>query len=228
MKLSPSPRLLNVVLMVLLGGGMLWLLFVGFSTGELFQLQPAADTLAAPPVAADTGNRRTGGLPELGKGDIVRPETSAAAPGQAPPPTESGLLLPVQGVRPEELVDTFGEARSAGHTHEAIDIMAPRGTPVLAATDGRLLRLFTSDHGGLTLYQIGPDSTTVYYYAHLDGYAEGLREGQTLQQGQVLGYVGDTGNAVPGNTHLHFAIWTVDDPADFWNGPPINPYPLLR
>jgi murein DD-endopeptidase MepM/ murein hydrolase activator NlpD len=139
----------------------------------------------------------------------------------------SGLAVPVAGVRPEDLVNTFDEARGAGRRHDALDILAPRGTPVLAAADGRVLRLFTSDKGGLTIYQLGADGRTVYYYAHLDGYAEGLATGQALARGQVIGYVGDSGNAVPGNTHLHFAIWRISDPADFWDGEPINPYPLL-
>ncbi|MGB3545199.1 M23 family metallopeptidase [Rubrivirga sp.] len=138
-----------------------------------------------------------------------------------------GLLIPVVGVPPSELVDTYRAARSEGRSHDAIDIMAPRGRMVVAAAPGRVVRLFTSDKGGITAYVLGTDDRTVYYYAHLDAYADGLEDGDVLQQGDPIGTVGDTGNAVPESTHLHFAIWTVDDPADFWDGETVNPYPLL-
>ena len=137
------------------------------------------------------------------------------------------LLVPVVGVPPGDLVDTFWAARSEGRSHDAIDIMAPRGRPVVAAAAGRVVRLFTSDKGGITAYVVGLDEETVYYYAHLDAYANGLEDGDVLDQGDPIGTVGDTGNATPGNTHLHFAVWRTDDPADFWDGEPVNPYPLL-
>jgi peptidoglycan LD-endopeptidase LytH len=140
----------------------------------------------------------------------------------------SGLIIPVAGIRPEELVDTYTAARSQGRTHNAIDIMAGKGTPVLAAIDGPIKRLFLSDKGGITLYQLGPDSTTVYYYAHLDAYAPGIVQGKMLKQGEVLGYVGDSGNAGAGNYHLHFAVWRITDPKNFWTGEDLNPYLLLR
>jgi murein DD-endopeptidase MepM/ murein hydrolase activator NlpD len=149
------------------------------------------------------------------------PSPEAAAPA-------AGLLIPVAGVRTDELVDTYTAARGQGRVHNAIDILAPRGVPVLAAARGRVVRLFESVRGGLTLYQLGPDGETVYYYAHLDGYHPDLEAGHTVQRGDTLGFVGDSGNAAPGNTHLHFAMWTVTDPAQFWDGEPINPYPLLR
>lgn len=141
--------------------------------------------------------------------------------------SRNGLLIPVAGVSREQLVDTFTAARSEGRTHNALDIVAARGTPVLAATDGRLLRMFTSEKGGLTIYQIGTDERTVYYYAHLDRYADNLKDGQTLRRGDVIGYVGDTGNSGAGNYHLHFAVWTVTDPKRFYDGDNINPYPLF-
>ncbi|NNF57160.1 MAG: M23 family metallopeptidase [Rhodothermaceae bacterium] len=176
-----------------------------------------ADTLLAvgPPVLA---------------GDTTHVDTAEAAIAEPPAPpvvAPSGLVIPVEGIQPADLANTFDDARGQGREHDAIDIIAPHGTPVLAATDGRILRLFESERGGLTIYQLGPDSRTVYYYAHLNGYADGLAAEQPVRRGQVIGFVGDTGNAVPGNHHLHFAIWTVDDPAQFWDGTPINPYPLL-
>ena len=172
----------------------------------------------------------TDSLP-VAPGDTLRvtPDEAAVAPRQAERAVRgpTGLVVPVAGVAPGDLVDTYTQARGEGRTHDAIDILAPRGTPVVAAVAGPVLRLFTSDRGGLTVYQLGPDRRTVYYYAHLDAYAAGLAQGQRLRAGQALGTVGDSGNAVPGNTHLHFAIWRVSDPADFWDGTPVNPYPLL-
>lgn len=138
------------------------------------------------------------------------------------------LLIPVAGITKEQLVDTFTAARSEGRTHNALDIIAARGTPVLAVTDGRLLRMFTSEKGGLTIYQVGTDERTVYYYAHLDRYADSLKDGQTLRRGDVIGYVGDTGNSGAGNCHLHFAVWTITDPKRFHDGDNINPYPLFN
>ncbi|NML18576.1 M23 family metallopeptidase [Azohydromonas caseinilytica] len=141
---------------------------------------------------------------------------------------ERRLLLPVQGVAASELRDTFNEGRDAGaRPHEALDIAAPRGTPVVAVDEGRLVKLFTSVPGGLTIYQFDPSSRYAYYYAHLDRYAEGLSEGMTLQRGQVIGYVGSTGNANPEAPHLHFAIFRLDPERQWWKGTAVNPYPVL-
>lgn len=141
---------------------------------------------------------------------------------------ERRLLMPVQGVAPAELRDTFNEGRDAGaRPHEALDILAPRGTPVLAVDEGRLVKLFTSVPGGLTLYQFDPSGRYAYYYAHLDRYADGLREGMTLQRGQLVGYVGSTGNANPDAPHLHFAIFRLGPEWQWWKGAAVNPYPLL-
>ncbi len=138
------------------------------------------------------------------------------------------LIIPVQGVQPEHLTDTFDDARSEGRVHDAIDIVAPAGTPVLAATDGKILKLFQSDRGGTAIYQLSTDEKTIYYYAHLQRYADNLIEGNSVRQGDVIAYVGDTGNAGPGNYHLHFSISAVSDPKRYWEGTSINPYPLLR
>ena len=137
------------------------------------------------------------------------------------------LELPVAGVGPGDLRDTFADARG-GRAHEAIDIMAARGTPVHAVEDGTLVKLFTSKAGGLTAYQFDPTGTFSYYYAHLDGYADGLREGQALRRGDLIGHVGSTGNASPDAPHLHFAIFRLTPERQWWKGEPVNPYPVLK
>ena len=140
----------------------------------------------------------------------------------------SGLVRPVADVRPERLVDTVASARSDGRVHDAIDIAAPAGTPVIAAADGTIAKFFDSERGGITIYELSGDKKYFYYYGHLQRRADNLHEGDAVKKGTVIGYVGDTGNAGPGNTHLHFAISIVTDPKRFWDGQPINPYPILR
>ena len=161
--------------------------------------------------------------------------TSPASPGPTSPPmpTPEGalpnnLIIPVAGVRPDQLRDTFSESRSEGRVHDAIDIAAPLGTPVLAAADGTIIKLFHSERGGTTVYQMSSDQKFIYYYAHLDRYAEGLTEGRIAKQGETIAYVGDSGNAGAGNYHLHFSVALVSDPKRYWQGMNINPYPLLR
>jgi murein DD-endopeptidase MepM/ murein hydrolase activator NlpD len=154
-------------------------------------------------------------------------KTSPTVPGGTSSSTAS-LIIPVAGVRPEQLRDTFSESRSEGRIHDAIDIPAPRGTPVIAAAGGPIVKLFQSERGGTTIYQLSVDGKLVYYYAHLDRYAEGLAEGHFAKQGETIAYVGDSGNAGPGNYHLHFSIAEISNPKDFWHGVNINPYPLLR
>jgi murein DD-endopeptidase MepM/ murein hydrolase activator NlpD len=137
------------------------------------------------------------------------------------------LTLPVQGIQTRDLHDSFTDARSAGK-HEAIDILAPRNTPVIAAEDGRIARLFTSKAGGLTIYQFDPTTTYCYYYAHLEQYADGLRQGQRVQRGQTIGYVGTSGNAPKNTPHLHFAIFKLTDEKEWWKGAPIDPFAVLQ
>jgi murein DD-endopeptidase MepM/ murein hydrolase activator NlpD len=139
------------------------------------------------------------------------------------------LIIPVAGVRPEQLTDNFAQPREGGaRAHEALDIMAPEGTPVKAATAGRVEKLFNSQAGGNTVYQRSPDGTTIYYYAHLSGYAPGLAEGAQLKPGDPVGAVGHTGDADAAAPHLHFAIWR-SSPSKHWydDAPAVNPYPLL-
>lgn len=137
------------------------------------------------------------------------------------------LVIPVAGVGPEALVDTFEQGRP-GHRHEAIDIAAPRGTPVHAVDDGKVAKLFKSVPGGLTVYHFDPTGKLAYYYAHLDAYAPGLKEGAALRRGDVIGYVGSTGNAAPDAPHLHFAVFLLGPRKEWWKGDPVNPYPALR
>lgn len=178
---------------------------------------------------------RTGAPPSA-----APPQTTPAPPTTTPPVlappaaalpadlAQRDLLLPVQGIRREELRDTFNETRSQNRIHEAIDIIAPRNTPVLAVDAGRIVKLFSSNLGGLTIYQFDPTETYCYYYAHLESYAPGLKEGDQVARGQVIGYVGSTGNAGPNNPHLHFAIFQLNAQKNWWQGEAINPYPILR
>jgi murein DD-endopeptidase MepM/ murein hydrolase activator NlpD len=152
--------------------------------------------------------------------------TDVASP--TPLVSPAGLIIPVAGVRADQLLDTFSAARGEGRVHDAIDIPAPQGTPVLAAANGKIVKLFQSERGGTTIYQLSSDEKFIYYYAHLDGYAARLSEGQTVTQGETIAYVGDTGNAGAGNYHLHFSIAITSNPKRYWEGVNINPYPLLR
>jgi murein DD-endopeptidase MepM/ murein hydrolase activator NlpD len=136
------------------------------------------------------------------------------------------LLVPVEGADASKILDTFDDARSKNH-HEASDIMAPRGTPVLAAADGTIVKLFNSRLGGTTIYQFDPSQTWCLYYAHLDRYAPGIQEKMAVRKGQVIGYVGSTGDASPEAPHLHFAIFRLGPEKKWWQGTAVNPYPVL-
>ncbi|HVH12480.1 MAG TPA: M23 family metallopeptidase [Longimicrobium sp.] len=153
---------------------------------------------------------------------VAGTSTTASADASA------GLLVPVEGVSRGQLRDTFRQSRSEGRTHHAIDIHAPRGTPVVAVTDATVIKLHQGSRGGIALYLLADDGRTRYYYAHLDAYAEGLAEGQRVERGEVIGFVGDTGNAQPGDYHLHFSIAILDDADRWWEGTNLNPYDLLR
>jgi peptidoglycan LD-endopeptidase LytH len=190
---------------------------------------PPAPAPAVPPGAAapaPTVPAPAAPVPHPGPG----PEP--AAPSSVPMPPDPdlarrNLLLPVQGARAGDLRDTFAESRAAGRPHEALDILAPRNTPVLAVEDGKVAKLFTSDRGGLTVYHFDPTETYAYYYAHLERYAGGLAEGAAVRRGQVLGYVGTSGNAPPNAPHLHFAIFRLTPEKHWWQGAAIDPYPLF-
>ena len=150
------------------------------------------------------------------------------APLPVSPAPGAPLAIPVAGVTADKLSDTWGQSRGGGsRAHQAIDIISAGGTPVVAAAPGRVEKLFDSKAGGITLYVRSRDRAWSYYYAHLASYAPGIREGMTVRTGTLLGFVGDTGNAGPGNTHLHFGVNRMrpDDP--WYRGEPRNPYPLL-
>lgn len=180
---------------------------------------PAAAATAAPMAAsAPLSDPAPAGMPAA---TTPAQPPAAAAPG-------SDLLIPVQGIGASQLQDTFTDARSEGRVHDAIDILAPTGTPVVAVADGTVEKLFTSDRGGLTIYQFEPGGKYCYYYAHLERYADGLAEKQSIKRGQVIGYVGSTGNANPAAPHLHFEIHRLGPEKQWWKGEALNPYPVLH
>lgn len=151
---------------------------------------------------------------------------ACAALALGDPIASKKLLLPVQGYDVKQLRDSFDEQRGKAR-HEALDIMAKKGTPVLAVEDGRVAKLFRSVPGGITLYQFDPTQTYAYYYAHLDRYATGLKEGDSVKRGEVIAYVGNTGNASADAPHLHFAIYKLGPARKWWQGEAVNPYPYF-
>jgi len=184
---------------------------------------PDASPSTPPPPVAETAP------PVQGTPGESRPWLQVPSPVPAGDLATRGLLVPVQGISRERLQDTFTDPRGGGmRSHGALDIMAPRGTPVLAVEDGKISKLFNSKQGGLTIYQFDPSQTYAYYYAHLDRYTDGLKEGQTVRKGQVIGYVGITGNANPEGPHLHFAIFRLTPEKQWWKGDPLNPFEVLR
>lgn len=145
-----------------------------------------------------------------------------------PTETSQTLMIPVLGIKREQLQDTYNDARSENRVHNAIDIIAKGGTPVVAASDGEIAKFFDSVKGGTTIYQYSPGKHFVYYYAHLQNRADNIKERDFVKQGTIIGYVGDTGNAGAGNFHLHFEIMTLADPKRYYDGTDINPYPILK
>jgi murein DD-endopeptidase MepM/ murein hydrolase activator NlpD len=137
------------------------------------------------------------------------------------------IVLPVAGADMSKVEDSFSEPRDGGRVHRAIDILAPRGTPILSADDGKILRMTTSNLGGISMYTVDPDSRLVYYYAHMDHYHDAMSPGRAIAKGDTLGYVGTTGNAPKDTPHLHFQVmrWPAD--GKYWNGDPIDPFEAL-
>ena len=198
----------------------------------------AAMSDGAPDAPAPPNGAPASGTPAPGAttpGSTTSSATGAGPGGPSMPsavPTpllaKGALMVPVQGIEASALRDTYAEQRGGGsRTHEALDIPAPRGTPVLSAAGGRVLKLFDSKAGGKMVYAADSSERFILMYAHLDAYANGLAEGQPLRRGQVIGTVGTTGNAPPTVPHLHFAIARSNDVKTWWKGAPVNPYPLL-
>lgn len=192
---------------------------------------PAPAEAPSPPAQAQPGQPALPLPPQAPS--LPRPPAAVEAPFTEPGDLEGArmlatrdLVVPVAGVPPEALADGWHERRG-GRLHQAIDIVAPRGTPVVAADDGRIVKLFNSKPGGITVYQFDPTGRLAYYYAHLERYAPGLREGMEVRRGQVIGYVGSSGNAEANIPHLHFAVFRLGPEANWWEGEPVNPYPAL-
>jgi murein DD-endopeptidase MepM/ murein hydrolase activator NlpD len=211
------------------------ILFAGWVIGAavivlLTLLQPRAQARAA-----DVERRRPAPADVTASGAVTPlPITEAAARDAAgisrrgTSAFSEAVIIPVAGMSPSDLRDNYLQMRGGGtRTHGAIDIMAPRGTPVVAAVDGTVRKLFNSAAGGLTVYQFDQSEMHVYYYAHLDRYDPVVREGLFVAKGTVIGYVGTTGNAAPDAPHLHFAIQVLPPTKEWWKGTPINPYPVL-
>ena len=183
---------------------------------------PAPAPAAEPPVPAVEPPSQAAATPPRDLPVVRNPGDPEGARLLAQRPLE----VPVVGIAPASLRDNYEQSRGQ-RTHEAIDILAPMGTPVVAVDTGRVVKLFTSKPGGLTIYQYDPNGQLAYYYAHLQRYADGLKEGMDVQRGQVIGYVGVTGNSDPGTPHLHFAIFKLGTPPKWWEGDPVNPWPAL-
>jgi len=232
---------------------MTFVLGVAVGAGGLFVWLRQMPHDPAAPVGVNTGSLPTpagpnleGQLPpapkvypDLTEVDLpLRPAGgAAAAPAAAPADTSTApaaafpagkLMVPVDGMALASIHDTFDQPRGNERHHEALDIMAPKGTKVVAAADGKLVKLFTSKPGGLTAYVFDPTEKYAYYYAHLDRYADGLKEGMDVKRGDPIGYVGVTGNSDPNAPHLHFAVFELTPEKQWWKGTPVNPYPLLQ
>lgn len=157
----------------------------------------------------------------------LTPAAAAVTTSDAAVPVENQLLIPVAGIHVNALEDTFNDTRGSERRHEATDILAPKGTQVFAVADGKIAKLFNSKPGGLTVYQFDISEKFAYYYAHLDRYAADVKQGMALKRGDLIGYVGTSGNADPKTPHLHFAIFALEPEKQWWKGSPVNPYPLL-
>ncbi len=233
--------LLTLIIGAVLGaaGLFVYLRQVPHETAPVAVVTPGA-TAVPPPAAVPAPNSAAainGQLPgapvvapDLTEADLpVRPSEPVPVPavnGAADVPAGK-LMVPVEGVTFSQLTDTYNAPRGTERHHEALDIMAPKGTRVFAVADGKVAKLFTSVPGGLTVYQFEPTEKFAYYYAHLDKYADGIKEGMELKRGDLVGYVGVTGNSDPKAPHLHFAVVQLTPEKQWWKGTPVNPYPLM-
>lgn len=225
--------LMTLIVGALLGAGVLFVLLSDRSDA------PASEVVASAPPLSNPGgvpaSQIEGQLPpapvvepDLAEADLpLRPDAATGAASAPPAVLPGKLLVPVQGIGAAQLTDTFYQPRGEQRQHEALDILAPTGTPVVAAADGKVVKLFQSKPGGLTVYQFDPSEQYAYYYAHLDRYADNLEEGMQVKRGDIVGYVGATGNADPAAPHLHFAVVALTPEKQWWKGTPLNPFPLM-
>ena len=205
----------------LTAGGLLWRAD-SIADRTSAEIEEALLQQAEQPAAVSRGTAVVSAVPAGTSGSKSEDDTVRLLKGKR-------LSMPLDGTSPDQLRDTFNESRAGGlRTHEAIDIMAPKGTPVRAVEDARVAKLFRSVAGGLTIYLTDPSETFTYYYAHLDRYAQGLKEEQRVRRGELIGYVGSTGNASADAPHLHFAIFQMGPEHRWWQGEPINPFSVLR
>ncbi|MDR7103406.1 M23 family metallopeptidase [Croceicoccus sp. BE223] len=210
----PNLRLIVVTALVTSLG---WIVLLGYTDSELAtETSPKA-----------VGDATGGNAPIVSAADLRSQGTGQSEMEVASNLSGGALRIPVAGVKAADLVDTYTAPRG-DRLHNALDIIVPQGTPVLAAAEGRVEKLFVSDDGGNTIYVRSPDGSRMYYYAHLLGYRPGLKEGNFVRAGQPIGTVGATGNANPAVPHLHFQILRMGPGDPWWEGTPINPYPILR
>ncbi|HAK91179.1 MULTISPECIES: M23 family metallopeptidase [Massilia] len=225
--------LMTLIVGALLGAGVLFVLLSddsGSPAPEVVATAPPSSNPGGVPAAQIEGQLPPAPVvePNLLDADLpLRPEHADGAAPMAPATVPGKLLVPVQGIASNQLTDTYYQPRGEQRQHEALDIMAPTGTPVRAAADGKVVKLFQSKPGGLTVYQFDPSEQYAYYYAHLDRYADNIKEGMDVKRGDIVGYVGATGNADPAAPHLHFAVVALTPEKQWWKGTPLNPFPLM-
>ena len=205
MRYRPLILLTSVALITLV------LFYIDWRTTTSRRVQAAAST---PPLAQEPQPVQATNSPGISQADLDEL-------------TRRRLVAPLPDLKASDILDTFSATRSGGRRHEAADILAPRGTPIHAIGPGDIRKLFTSQQGGLTIYQFDPEEVWCYYYAHLDRYADDLHEGLRVKAGDIIGYVGTSGNAPPGTPHLHLAIVKIGPDKHWWGGVPVNPYPVL-
>jgi murein DD-endopeptidase MepM/ murein hydrolase activator NlpD len=198
----------------------------------------SAPALLPPAAAPNPLNAALPGAPvvatDLTEADLPLRPTQQEIPALAEPASADAaarpagqLLIPVEGIRLSQLSDNFDQPRGTQRHHEALDILAPKGARVIAVADGKVVKLFNSKPGGLTVYQFDPTEKYAYYYAHLDRYADGVKEGSVLKRGDLVGYVGVTGNSAKEAPHLHFALVELTPKKEWWKGTARNPYPMM-
>ena len=210
------------------------------STASIVALAAA---MASPAAAQTTGAAQDGAPTTAPASPATAPDSTAiplglGAPSGSTSPVvvpadldtlrKEGLMIPVAGIAAKDLIDSFDDKRGGTRTHNALDIMAARNTPVVAAVSGSIVKLHNSVAGGLTIYASDPSSKFVMMYGHLDSYRPGLKEGERVARGQIIGFVGSTGNANPTAPHLHFQITRNDNLKEWWKGTPVNPFPVFR